>query len=143
MFSRAVGREGGMLQTKNTGVGSQCLSHPGSAPAHGACSHPAHTARALGCSAGRGRSQDGGGVGRGENFLPHKLIKRAFKRPLNSTKQLLNAGRGHQAPRKATQLFERSATEQVSLKKKKVSSTIPFVSGRKPDTEETSKQKKI
>ena len=36
-----------------------------------------------------------------------------------------------------------SATEQVSLKKKKVSITIPFVSGRKPDTEETSKQKKL
>ena len=35
------------------------------------------------------------------------------------------------------------ATEQVSLKKKKVSSTVPFVSGRKPDTEETSKQKKL
>ena len=27
--------------------------------------------------------------------------------------------------------------------KKKVSSTVPFVSGRKPDTEETSKQKKL
>ena len=38
-----------------------------------------------------------------------------------------------------------SATEQVSLKKKKkkVSSTVPFVSGRKPDTEESSKQKKL
>ena len=44
--------EGGMLQTNNTGVRSQCLSHTGSAPAHGACSLPAHTARALGCSAG-------------------------------------------------------------------------------------------
>ena len=53
------------------------------------------------------RSQDGGGVGRGEHFLPHKFIKRAFKRRVNSTKQLLNAGRGHQAPRKAAQLFER------------------------------------
>ena len=53
------------------------------------------------------RSQDGGGVGRGEHFLPHKFIKRAFKRQVNSTKQLLNAGRGHQAPRKAAQLFER------------------------------------
>ena len=51
------------------------------------------------------RSQDGGGVGRGEHFLPHKFIKRAFKRRVNSTKQLLKAGRGHQAPRKATQLF--------------------------------------
>ena len=29
---------------------------------------------------GRGRSQDGGGVGRGEHFLPHKFIKRTFKR---------------------------------------------------------------
>ena len=54
-----------------------------------------------------GRSQDGGGVGRGEHFLPHKFIKRAFKRRVNSIKQLLNAGRGHQAPRKAIQLFER------------------------------------
>ena len=52
LFSRAVGREGGMLQTNNTGVRSQCLSHTGSAPAHCACSLPAHTARALGCSAG-------------------------------------------------------------------------------------------
>ena len=43
------------------------------------------------------RSQDGGGVGREEHFLPHKFIKRAFKRRVNSTKQLLNAGRGHQA----------------------------------------------
>ena len=54
-----------------------------------------------------GRSQDGGGVGRGEHFLPHKFIKRAFKHRVNSIKQLLNAGRGHQAPRKATQPFER------------------------------------
>ena len=37
---------------KNTGVCLQCLSHTGSAPAHGACSLPAHTARALVCSAG-------------------------------------------------------------------------------------------
>ena len=50
------------------------------------------------------RSQDGGGVGRGEHFLPHQFIKRAFKRRVNSTKQLLNAGRGHQAPRKAAPL---------------------------------------
>ena len=52
-------------------------------------------------------SQDGGGVERGEHFLPHKFIKRAFKHRVNSTKQLPNAGRGHQAPRKAAQLFER------------------------------------
>ena len=59
------------------------------------------------CLQGGGRSQDGGGVGRGEHFLPHKFIKRTFKRQVNFTKQLLNACRGHQAPRKAIQLFER------------------------------------
>ena len=63
----------------------------------------------------RGRSQDGGGVGRGEHFLPYKFIKRAFKRRVNSTKQLLNAGRGHQAPRKATQLFERREKKYSSI----------------------------
>ena len=49
--------EGGTLQTNNTGVCSQCLSHTGPAPAHGACALPAHTAQALGCSLGtvRGR----------------------------------------------------------------------------------------
>ena len=51
--------------------------------------------------------KDGGGVGRGVHFLPHKFIKRAFKHQVNSTKQLLKASRGHQAPRKATQVFER------------------------------------
>ena len=41
-----------MLQTNNTGVCSQYLSLTGSAPAHGTCSLPAHTAQALGCSTG-------------------------------------------------------------------------------------------
>ena len=44
--------EGGTLQTNNTGMCLQCLSHSGSAPAFGACALPAHTAQALGCSAG-------------------------------------------------------------------------------------------
>ena len=43
--------EGGMLQTNNTGVCSQCLSHTGPAPTHCMCALPAHTAQALGCSA--------------------------------------------------------------------------------------------
>ena len=67
-------------------------------------SHPHMTP---GKTIAEGRSQDSRGVGLGKHFLPHKFIKRAFKRRVNSTKQLLNAGRGHQAPRKATQLFER------------------------------------
>ena len=47
--------EGGTLQTNNTGMCSQCLSHPGPAPAHGACALPAHSAQALGCSTGNRR----------------------------------------------------------------------------------------
>ena len=42
--------EGGTLDTNNTDVCSQCLCHTGPATAHGACTHPAHTAQALGCS---------------------------------------------------------------------------------------------
>ena len=45
--------EGGTLQTNNTGVCSQCLSHTGPAPAHCMCTLPAHTAQALGCSTGK------------------------------------------------------------------------------------------
>ena len=44
--------EGGMLQTNNTGMYSQCLSHTGPAPAHSTCALPAHTAHALCCSVG-------------------------------------------------------------------------------------------
>ena len=43
--------EGGTLQTNNTGLCSQCLSHTGPAPAHGVGALPVHTAQALGCSA--------------------------------------------------------------------------------------------
>ena len=71
-------------------------------------SHPGHILRQkYNLKKYEGRRQDGGGVGRGKHFLPHKFIKRAFKHRVNSTKQLLNAGRGHQALRKATQLLER------------------------------------
>ena len=44
--------EGGTLQTNNTGMCLQCLGHTGFAPPHGMCALPAHTAQALGCSAG-------------------------------------------------------------------------------------------
>ena len=37
--------KGGTLQTNNTGVCSQCLRHTGPAPAHSACTLPAHTAQ--------------------------------------------------------------------------------------------------
>ena len=44
--------EGGTLQTSNTDMCSQCLSHTGPAPAHGMCVLPAHTAQALGYTTG-------------------------------------------------------------------------------------------
>ena len=40
-----------MLQTNNTGMCLQCLSHTGPALAHEACALPAQTAQVLGCSA--------------------------------------------------------------------------------------------
>ena len=43
---------GGTLQTNNTGVCSQCLSHTGFAPAHSVCAFLVYTAQALDCSAG-------------------------------------------------------------------------------------------
>ena len=75
----------------------------------------------------------------GDHFLPHKFIKRTFKRWVNSTKQLLNAGRGHQAPRKAAHCLwkevgktikdkerdkrgrDRAPSQEGSLKKREVS----------------------
>ena len=50
----------------------------------------------------------------------------------------------HQCYLFAASLPPHTTTEQVSLKKKKkVSTTVPLVSGWKKDTEETSKQKKL
>ena len=44
--------EAGTLQTNNTSMCSQCLSHTGPAPAHSTCVLPAHTAQALACFTG-------------------------------------------------------------------------------------------
>ena len=63
--------------------------------------------------------EDGGGIERGDHFLPHKFIKRIFKRWVNSTKQLLNAGRGHQAPRKAAHCLWKEVGKYIKEKKKK------------------------
>ena len=43
----------------------------------------------------------------GRTLYPPQIHQKNIKCRVNSTKQLLNAGRGHQAPRKATQVFER------------------------------------
>ena len=59
------------------------------------------------------QSQDGGGIGQGEHFIPHKFIRRSFECGATSTKQLLNAGRGHQTPRKAAQSLQKKVGQNI------------------------------
>ena len=59
--------------------------------------------------------EDGRELGQGDHFLLHKFIERTFERWANSTKQLLNAGRGHQAPRKAAHCLQKEVTSISSL----------------------------
>ena len=63
-----------------------------------------------------GRSQGGRGIGRGDHFLPHKFIKRSFECWVTSTKQLLNAGGGHQAPGKAAQSLSKQVGQNIKDK---------------------------
>ena len=65
-----------------------------------------------------GWSQDGRGLGWGDHFLLHKFIKRTFQRSVNSTKQLLNAGRGHQAPRKADHCLQKQVGKNIKDEKR-------------------------
>ena len=66
----------------------------------------------------RGRTEDGWGIGQGDHFLPHKFIKITFERWVNSTKQLLNASRGHQAPRKAGHCLQKEVGKNINNKKR-------------------------
>ena len=52
----------------------------------------------------------------GDYFLPHRFIKRTFEPWENSTKQLLNAGRGHQAPRKAAHCLWKEVGQNIEDK---------------------------
>ena len=54
----------------------------------------------------------------GDHFLPHIFIKRTFEHGENSTKQLLNAGRGHQAPRKAAHRLRKEVGKNIKGKKR-------------------------
>ena len=65
-----------------------------------------------------GIPEDGGGIGQGDHFLPHKLIKRTFERSEKLTKQLLNASRGHQAPRKAAHCLRKKVGKTIKDKKR-------------------------
>ena len=62
-----------------------------------------------------GVGHNGGGIGQGDHFLPHKFIKRTFERWVNPTKQLLNASRGHQATRKAAHCLQKEMEKSCSV----------------------------
>ena len=51
--------------------------------------------------------EDGGGIGRGDHFLPYKFMERTIERWENFTKQLLISSRGHQVPEKQPFVFKR------------------------------------
>ena len=63
-------------------------------------------------------SWDDGGIARGDHFLPHKFIERTFEWWVNSTKQLLNAGRGHQASRKADLCLQKQVGKNIKDEKR-------------------------
>ena len=65
-----------------------------------------------------GRSQNGGGIGLGDHFLPHKFIKRSFECWATSIKQLLNAGRGRPGPRKAAHCLQKRVGQNIKDKKR-------------------------
>ena len=64
-----------------------------------------------------GRSQDGGGIGRGDHFLFYKFIERTTEWWTKFTKQLLITSSGHQAPRKAAHCLRREANRLRFLSK--------------------------
>ena len=54
----------------------------------------------------------------GEYFLSQKFIRRSFERRETTTKQLLNAGRGHQARRKEANCLQKEAGQNIKDKKR-------------------------
>ena len=54
----------------------------------------------------------------GRTLSPPQSHQKTFKRQVNSTKQLLNAGRGHQAPRKATRCLRKEVGKNIKDKKR-------------------------
>ena len=62
-----------------------------------------------------GRSQDGGGIRRGDHFLFYKFIERTTERWTKFTKQLLIASGRYQEPRKAAHCLQKEGKEFVFL----------------------------
>ena len=65
-----------------------------------------------------GRSQDGGGIGWGDHFLPYKFIERAIEPRANFTKELLIASWGHQEPGKAAHCLWKEVGQNIKDKKR-------------------------
>ena len=65
-----------------------------------------------------GTRQHGRGIGWGDHFLPHKFIKRSFEWWATSTKQLVNTGRRHLAPRKAAHSLWKKVGQNIKDKKR-------------------------
>ena len=65
----------------------------------------------------KGGQEDDKGIGWGDHFLPEKFIKRSFECWTNSTEQLLNAGGGHQAPKKAAHSLQKEVGQNIKEKK--------------------------
>ena len=64
--------------------------------------------------------KDGGGIGWGDHFLPHIFIERSTEHWANSTKQLLNTGRRHQAPRKAAHCIQKEVGQKIKRETKQL-----------------------
>ena len=82
-------------------------------------------------------TEDGGGIGWGDHFLPHKFIKRSFECWTTSTKQLLNTGGGPQAPRKAAHFLWKEVGQNI--KDRRVQDRDPSCGGS-PERGKVSKQ---
>ena len=65
-----------------------------------------------------GKVEDGRGTGQGDQFFPYIFIERSSERWANTTKQLLSAGGGHQAPRRAAQCLWKEVGESIKDKGK-------------------------
>ena len=89
------------------------------------------------------QSQNGREVGQEDNFLPHKVIKRSFECWATSTKQLLNADGGHQAPRKTAQSLRKEVGKNIKDKNRnKRFRDADLSRGRSREGEEVSTQQK-
>ena len=55
----------------------------------------------------------------GRPLSPPEIHQKTYEHCVNSTKKLLNAGRGHQAPRKAAHFLRKEVGNNIKEEKKK------------------------